>query len=106
MESPNEPDKLGSNGDTCSDVCTSDFTGRVFTDKVMLWAYATSIIVMAFGIVGLVITLFILSFFYPEKADAFFKMLLVISPMVAVLIANIGKIKDAVKKIGNGKQSN
>jgi hypothetical protein len=78
----------------------------LLTNKVMLFAYATSIIIVALGSVSLVVAIVLLAFYYPEKADAFVKMLLLLAPMMGILIANVSKIKSATKKIANVKPAN
>lgn len=109
MENPNElVSKCGCDSLRSTHVAAYDYAGlnqALLTNKVMLFAYAASIIIVALGTVSLVIALGVLSFFYPDKADAFFKMLVIICPMLALLIANVSKIKSATKKIANGIQS-
>jgi hypothetical protein len=106
-ENPDEP--VCESSDTSlrsTHVSAYDYVGlneALLTNKVMLFAYATSIIIVALGIVGISGALIILSFYYPEKADAFVKMLVMVCPMLALLIVNVGKIKAATKRIVNGK---
>ena len=110
METPDE--SLGSAGnDSLSSprIFAYDYAGlseTLLTNKIMLYAYAGSILIVALGFVGLIIALVILSFFYPDKVQPFINIVLITSPLLAVLIANIGKIKSAAKKIANGKSPN
>ena len=71
----------------------------LLTNQVMLYAYAVSIVIVALGFVGLILTLAVLSFFYPEKVQPFMSVLIIVCPMLGILFANIGKIKSAAKKI-------
>lgn len=86
-------------------VAAYDYAGlneALLTNKVMLFAYAASIIIVAIGCVGLLITIGVLCFFYPDKGTAFFNALVVIFPVIGLLIANFSKIKSASKTIANG----
>lgn len=99
--------KCSDNSLSSTHVCAHDYVRlneALLTNRVMLFAYATSIVIVAVGCVCLVAAIGILWFFYPEKGTAFFNALLVVSPMMAVLIANISKIKSAAKKIAHGQQ--
>lgn len=103
MENPNESsNEHGIDSLRSTHVSAYDYAGlneALLTNKVMLFAYAASIIIVALGSVGLMVSIGILCFFYPEKADAFFKMLILVAPMLGILIANVSKIKSAAKKI-------
>lgn len=101
----NVDDSVGkSSGDSLNSprIFAYDYVGlseTLLTNKIMLYAYAASIVIVAAGFVGLIIALVLLCFFYPEKAQPFFSMLIVVCPMLGILIANVGKIKSAIKKI-------
>lgn len=85
-----------------------DYAGlneALLTNKVMLFAYATSIIIIAIGCVSLVITIAVLCFFYPERANSA-GLILLGGPLMGILIANISKIKSVAKKVTSGSQSN
>lgn len=105
MENPNDSaNQCSSDSLRSTHVAAYDYVRlneALLTNKVMLFAYATSIIIVALGCVGLTTAIVILSFYYPDKADAFVKMLLLIAPMLGILIANISKIKSATKKIAS-----
>lgn len=76
----------------------------LLTNKVMLFAYATSIIIVAIGAVGLVIMLAALCFFYPEKANNA-GLIFLGGPLMGLLIANISKIKSVAKKVANASDN-
>jgi hypothetical protein len=63
----------------------------LLTNKIMLWAYAISLVIMAVGSVILLLGLAALMFFYPEKANAF--LLLLGSPAVIILIHNLPHLR-------------
>lgn len=69
----------------------------ILSDPRVFWAYPISIIIMAVGVVLLCITLAVLSFFYPDKANAF--LLLLGGPMVGLVLAHNSKAVDVVKKL-------
>lgn len=103
-EYSDEPVRLGVVSGEC---CTSTYAGlseALLTNKVMLYAYATSVVILAAGFVVLIITLAVLCFFYPEKTNAF--LLIMGSPVLAMLIANIRKIKSTAKKINDVTSTN
>jgi hypothetical protein len=108
MENTNEPSNLPGNDSLRSThVSAFDYVGlnqALLTNKVMLFAYASSIIIVSLGCVGTLSAIVILCFFYPEKADPFFKTMLLVAPMLGILMANFGKIKSAAKRIVNSDQ--
>jgi len=76
------------------------FNEALLTNKVMLFAYASSIIIVAIGVVALVLMLAALCFFYPEKANNA-GLIFLGGPLMGILIANISKIKSVAKKVAN-----
>jgi hypothetical protein len=63
----------------------------------MVRAYATGIIVFAFGLTILTVTLPILCFLYPDKANAF--LVLLASPVAVMVLANTFKLGEVIKAI-------
>jgi hypothetical protein len=65
----------------------------------MVVSYAASIIILSLGFVVLIITLAVLCFQQPDKANAF--LLLLGGPLVGVILAHAGELKRIVR---NGKE--
>jgi O-antigen/teichoic acid export membrane protein len=65
----------------------------------MLYAYASSVVILTLGLVVLTITLAVLSFQNPEKANAF--LMLLAGPMVVVLFSHLVGLVRAIKNGGH-----
>lgn len=63
----------------------------------MFWAYGIVAIILALGIVAITITLAVLCFMNPEKANAF--LLLINSPLLVLLITNRKAVQEATDKL-------
>lgn len=75
----------------------SEIAGIVLTNKVMLAAYAASIVILAVGLVGIIGLIAWLSFWYPDKANAW--LTLVVGPIVGLLILHMKGAESVAKKI-------
>jgi hypothetical protein len=100
MGAPNERvPESGCDSAISGDVCSSDYAGlskELLTNRIMLWAYAISLVIVALGFVILLLGFAWLSFFYPDKANDFLKFILVGAPALIVLIHNIPNLKKAI----------
>lgn len=63
---------------------TSELAAKILTARIMLLAYAAAVVIFALGLVALVITIGVLCFFYPSKANAF--LVLVGTPLGMLLV--------------------
>jgi hypothetical protein len=63
----------------------------ILTSKVMLYAYAASLVVLALGLVALVLGTAAACFFYPDKANGF--VVVVGAPLLSLIIAHFNKAK-------------
>ena len=82
---------------------TVELSQAILRSHVMLTAYAASVVILAIGIVMLILGLAGLSFFYPDKANAF--LLTLGGPLIGILIVQYPKIGKITKILTNGKQA-
>lgn len=72
---PNNPNHLPPDGG--GNTGSNDaLRASILTSHAMLVAYASCIVILALGVVALVITIGVLSFQHPEKAQSFWQLLM------------------------------
>lgn len=72
--------------------------------EIMTVAYAIGIVVLSFGVVALTITLSVLCFMYPDKANAF--LVLLASPIALLVLSNTVKITKLLQRKKERKERN